>query len=94
MAVFERIDLALVHELLETSAQIGGELPTVDFVNQPAGMDHEGVPDACISGRFAWWFETKTERGLYSTTDWKSAPEQCQIKRHSENLRNQSGSSR
>lgn len=91
MAVFERIDLALVHELLETAAQIGGELPTVNFVNQPSGVDRESVPDACINGRFAWWFETKIQRGLYSSTKWKPTSEQRQIKIHSENLRNQSG---
>ncbi|MCX5051983.1 hypothetical protein OG895_32465 [Streptomyces sp. NBC_00201] len=64
MAVFERIDLALVQELLETATAGAGELPTVFFHNQV--MTDEAIPDARISARFTWWFETKTVRGAYA----------------------------
>ncbi|WP_328934966.1 MULTISPECIES: hypothetical protein [unclassified Streptomyces] len=64
MAVFERIDLALVQELLETATAGAGELPTISFHNQVT-ID-EAVPDARISARFTWWFETKTVRGAYA----------------------------
>lgn len=64
MAVFERIDLALVQELLETATAGAGELSTVFFHNQVA--TDEAVPDARISARFTWWFETKTARGAYA----------------------------
>ncbi|MCQ4085219.1 hypothetical protein NGB36_32845 [Streptomyces sp. RB6PN25] len=64
MAVFERIDLALVQELLETATGGAGELPTVSFHNQVT--TDEAVPDARISARFTWWFETKTTRGAYT----------------------------
>jgi hypothetical protein len=66
MAVFERIDLALVQELLETATGGSGELPAVTFQNQVA-LDGYSVPDARISARFSWWFETKTVRGAYLT---------------------------
>jgi hypothetical protein len=64
MAVFERIDLALVQELLSGATGSGDELRAVTFENQITGPG--SVPDARISGRFAWWFETKTERGAYA----------------------------
>lgn len=64
MAVFERIDLALVQELLETATGGVGELPTVLFQNQVTVSG--AVPDARISARFTWWFETKTVRGAYA----------------------------
>ena len=63
MAVFERIDLSLVQELLETATAGAGELRTVSFQNQVTIGD--AVPDARISARFTWWFETKTVRGAY-----------------------------
>ncbi|WP_145968914.1 hypothetical protein [Streptomyces hyaluromycini] len=65
MAVFERIDLTLVQELLETATAGAGELPTVTFQNQVTVS--ETVPDARISARFTWWFETKTVRGAYQS---------------------------
>ncbi|TCN28592.1 hypothetical protein EV644_1456 [Kribbella orskensis] len=65
MAVFERIDLALVQELLESASGIGDELRAVSFENQVVGDG--SVPDARISARFTWWFETKTARGGYAS---------------------------
>lgn len=65
IAVFERIDLALVQELLGAATGSGDELRTVTFENQSV---HAGsTPDARISGRFTWWFETKTARGAYAS---------------------------
>ena len=65
MAVFERIDLALVRDILAGAAGAGDELRAVTFENQIVG---EGsVPDARITGRFTWWFETKTARGGYAS---------------------------
>lgn len=64
MAVFERIDLALVQELLGAATGSGDELRTVTFENQI--VESESTPDARISARFAWWFETKTERNAYA----------------------------
>jgi hypothetical protein len=64
MAVFERIDLALVQDLLDAGADAGGELRSVSFENQVVGVG--SIPDACISGQFTWWFETKTTRGGYA----------------------------
>lgn len=58
MAVFERVDLALVQEILETASGTGGELRTVVFENQV--FEEGAIPDARISARFTWWFETKT----------------------------------
>lgn len=56
MAVFERIDLSLVTELLE-GATGAGELDAVTFDNQVT--TDASVPDARISGHFTWWFEPK-----------------------------------
>jgi hypothetical protein len=64
MAVLERLDLALVQELLEAATGAGGELRTVVFENQI--VKQASVPDARISARFTWWFETKTARGGYA----------------------------
>ena len=64
LAVFERIDLALVREILEGASDSGAELSTVDFDNQVVGP--QSVPDARISANFTWWFETKTGRGGYA----------------------------
>jgi hypothetical protein len=47
MAVFERIDLALVQELLRAVTGMGSELQAVSFENQVAAPDT--VPDAQIS---------------------------------------------
>lgn len=60
LAVFERIDLALLEELLTAST---GEsaLQLVSFVNQPPGHG-ASVPDGRISARFSYWFEVKTAR--------------------------------
>ncbi len=81
MAVFERVDLALVQEILESAVGGGGELRTVTFENQVTDGD-KGVPDAKISGRFTWWFETKTERGCYA----REGHGRAQVRRHSERL--------
>jgi hypothetical protein len=63
MAVFERIDLELVREILAAATE-AGELSAVTFENQIPG---EGaVADARIAGHFEWLFETKTARGSYS----------------------------
>jgi hypothetical protein len=43
---------------------MGDELRTVTFENQVVAGGT--VPDARVSGRFTWWFETKTRRGAYS----------------------------
>jgi hypothetical protein len=64
MAVFERVDLALVQELLGTATGMGLELRAVSFENQVKG--DESVPDAKISARFSWYFETKTVVGAYT----------------------------
>src|SRR5450631_1027390 len=60
IAVFERIDVSLLEQLLagatgETSLQM------VSFANQAAGAG-ASVPDALIQARFAYWFEVKTAR--------------------------------
>lgn len=65
MAVFERIDLPLVQRLLEAATGSGEELRTVTFENQVVAG--KAVPDARISGRFTWWFETKTARSGYAS---------------------------
>lgn len=58
IAVFQRIDLGIVKEILQNAAGMGDELRAVSFENQVVG---EGsVPDARISAHFTWWFETKT----------------------------------
>jgi hypothetical protein len=65
LAVFERIDLALVTELLGAASGAGSELQTVTFENQVACAT--SVPDARISAHFTWLFETKTVRGGYGS---------------------------
>jgi len=72
LAVFERIDLALMQELLATATSAGAELTTVTFDNQVVG--DASVPDARISARFTWWFETKTTRGGYAGRGPRSCP--------------------
>ena len=64
LAVFERIDLALVQDLLDAACG-GVDLQAVRFENQVA-QSAGSVPDARISGRFTWWFETKTVPGIYA----------------------------
>jgi hypothetical protein len=64
LAVFERIDSSLLQEML--SRAIGDDLPLVSFVNQVSG--DESVPDASISGDFAYFFEVKTERSAVGRT--------------------------
>ncbi|HVA05211.1 MAG TPA: hypothetical protein VNG12_00555 [Acidimicrobiales bacterium] len=58
MAVFQRLELSLLERLL---GAVAGEaaLQLVAFANQPAGAG-ASVPDARISARFDYWFETKT----------------------------------
>lgn len=61
LAVFERIDLALVEAIL--SAATGeASLQMVSFTNQPPGTG-QSVPDGRISGHSDLWIETKTETG-------------------------------
>ena len=57
LAVFERIDLALVERLLG-AASGESELQMVSFRNQDAG--DKSVPDASISADFRYLFEVKT----------------------------------
>ena len=64
MAVFERLDLALVRDILAAAAGAGDELRAVTFENQVAGIG--SIPDARITGHFTWWFETKTALGAYA----------------------------
>ena len=52
MAVFERLDLALVRDILAGAVGAGDELRAVTFDNQIVAEG--GVPDARISGRFTW----------------------------------------
>jgi hypothetical protein len=63
MAVFERIDLELVREILAAATE-AGDLTAVTFENQVPGAG--AVADARIAGRFEWLFETKTTRGAYA----------------------------
>jgi hypothetical protein len=65
MAVFERIDLALVRDIMAGAAGAGDELRAVTFENQVVST--ASVPDGRISGRFTWWIETKTARGGYGS---------------------------
>lgn len=81
LAVFERIDLALVEELLGSATGASTELTTVTFDNQVVGDG--SVPDARIGARFTWWFETKTVRGGYGAEGHARA----QVRQHSEHLR-------
>lgn len=80
LAVFERIDLALVQEILESATDAGAELTTVSFQNQV--VNRGAVPDAKIGARFAWWFETKTARGSYSS----GGHSRVQLQEHSKQL--------
>lgn len=80
MAVFERIDLALVEELLRSVTGMGSELQAVSFENQVPLQDT--VPDAVISARFSWWFETKTETDAYVHEGHSRA----QLRKHSNNV--------
>lgn len=64
LAVFERIDLALVQELIGAATGASADLTTVTFENQVVNAG--ATPDARISARFVWWFETKTTRGGYN----------------------------
>jgi hypothetical protein len=64
LAVFERVGLSIVQELLEAATGIGPELTTVTYTNQDVGDG--SVPDAVIAARFRWIFETKTVPGAYS----------------------------
>lgn len=59
LAVFERIDLALLERLLG-AASGESELQMVSFTNQAAG--DKSVPDASIEANFRYLFEVKTER--------------------------------
>jgi len=78
--VFERVDLALVQELLGSATGAGTELTTVTFENQVVNAG--AVPDARISARFVWWFETKTTRGGYGA----EGHDRDQLCQHSQQL--------
>jgi len=82
LAVFERIDLALVQELLESATGAGAELTTFTFENQVVNAG--AVPDARISARFVWWFETKTARGGYGA----EGHDRRQVRQHCNQLEN------
>jgi hypothetical protein len=56
--VFQWLELSLLERLLGAVAQESA-LQLVAFVNQPAGVG-ASVPDARMSARFDYWFETKT----------------------------------
>jgi hypothetical protein len=58
MAVFQRLELSLLERLLGAVTQ-ESTLQLVAFANQPAGAG-ASVPDARMSARFDYWFETKT----------------------------------
>jgi hypothetical protein len=58
LAVFERIDIAIVEALL-TAVSGEASLPFVSFVNQVPGPA-QSVPDAEISSNFRYLFEVKT----------------------------------
>jgi hypothetical protein len=76
MAVFQRIEIGLVEQLLGAAT---GEsaLSMVTYVNQPK-KDFGSIPDAHIAANFDYWFETKT-----TTNAVKSE----QLKRHVERLK-------
>ncbi|MFK5584164.1 hypothetical protein [Serinicoccus sp. LYQ131] len=80
LAVFERIGLALVEELLQGATGSGPELTAVTFSNQEVGDG--SVPDAVIAGNFRWVFETKTERGAYA----REGHSRNQLRSHSKEL--------
>lgn len=80
LAVFERLDLSLVQELLEAATDSGAELTTVTFDNQVINVG--AVPDARISASFVWWFETKTSRGRYSG----EGHDRHQVRKHAKQL--------
>jgi hypothetical protein len=63
MAVFERIDLELVREILAAATETG-ELQAVTFENKVPGAG--AVADARIAGHCEWLFETKTARGAHA----------------------------
>lgn len=80
MAVFERIDLELVREILSSASGAGDELGAITFANQVMGRG--SVPDARISARFSWWFETKTSANAYAS----EGHDRDQIRVHSQLL--------
>ena len=88
MAVFERIDLAIVQELLRAVTGMGSELQAVSFENQVSlarSVPDAGgsVPDAQISARFSWWFETNTD----IDADAREGHSRAQLRKHSMVLR-------
>lgn len=66
LAVFERIDLALVRDLLNAATHSGDELEAVQFRNQVREPGGKAIPDGRIFAQFNWFFETKTNRGEYA----------------------------
>lgn len=80
LAVFERIDLTIVKEVLQGASGMGDELRAVSYENQVVGAG--SVPDARISGHFTWWFETKTVPHAYES----EGHDRAQVRRHAERL--------
>jgi hypothetical protein len=70
LAVFERIDLSLLDQLLASAA---GEtsLQMVSFTNQP-GQGGGSVPDGLIQARFSYWFEVKTSPNVVDSAQLRS----------------------
>jgi hypothetical protein len=88
MAVFERIDLALVRELLAEATGAALERQGVTFKSREAVtfenqvVSDDSVPDARIAARFTWWFETKTTRNGYAS----EGHDRQQVRDHSAEL--------
>ncbi|MFE4726119.1 hypothetical protein [Microbacterium sp. NPDC056736] len=80
IAVFQRIDLGVVKELLQNAAGMGEELRAVSFENQVVGDG--SVPDARISAHFTWWFETKTVSQAYQA----EGHDRTQVRAHAARL--------
>lgn len=68
IAVFERIDLALLQRIL--AACSAEDLPLVNFLNQSGAPS--SVPDARISGSFNYLFEVKTEHDAIDVTQLRN----------------------
>jgi len=82
LAVFERLDSAILEQLLQAAS---GEstLPLVSFANQPPSKPRS-LPDGEISGSFRYLLEVKTARNALERPKPES---KTQIQEHLENLR-------
>ena len=83
IAVFQRLELSLLERLL-ASATGESSIELVSFRNQAPGAGGS-VPDARMTARFDFWFETKTDRG---------AVNQSQLLKHLEALDKEDPSAR